>query len=133
MSFIYDSSLSSNKDLVRFHLGDTVEDLAYLSDEEIEAVLAAENTDVFRATARLARGLANRFAREMSVRQSNAGLHEDAIERAKFFQAIAAEFEQKAVTSGLVGFFSAADSTATGSTPKEPAFTRDLHEVDSVL
>lgn len=41
MAFMYDSNLSTDKDLIRFKLGDTVDNLHYLEDEEILSMLVA--------------------------------------------------------------------------------------------
>lgn len=44
MTFSYDTSLSSDGDLVRFHIGDTDSNGAYLPDETITALLTSEGT-----------------------------------------------------------------------------------------
>lgn len=44
MTFTFDTSLTDDGDLVRFHIGDTIEKGAYLADETITALLASEGT-----------------------------------------------------------------------------------------
>lgn len=44
MTYSHDQTLSSDLALVRFHIGDTSEDGAYLSDETITALLTLEGT-----------------------------------------------------------------------------------------
>ncbi|MDQ4119886.1 MAG: hypothetical protein M3209_00280 [Acidobacteriota bacterium] len=136
MAFTYNTSLEAPKDVVRLNLGDTIASGAYLSDEEINAVLTAESGNTDKATIRLAKNLAARFAREISIRKTGrddeAGLHEDVIVRAKFFTALAKDFEDRLKEStvlGGIGIVSAGGSSSADSCG--PAFTRNLHKVQS--
>lgn len=45
MTFSYDPSLGDDESIVRFHIGDTVEEGAYLPDETITALIASEGTN----------------------------------------------------------------------------------------
>jgi hypothetical protein len=70
MSFQYSGDPStSNKDAVRFEIGDTNEKTQLVQDEEINYALKREGT-ILKAAARVAEGLAARFAREDQVRTS---------------------------------------------------------------
>jgi hypothetical protein len=44
MTFTFDTSLGNNISLVRYHIGDTNEDGAYLSDETIDALITIEGS-----------------------------------------------------------------------------------------
>lgn len=54
----------SNRDMVRFKVGDIVESKYLLRDAEIDAILSEKNNDINRTCAALCFQLANRFARE---------------------------------------------------------------------
>jgi len=44
MTFSYDASLGDDESLVRFHIGDTHEEGAYLADETVTALIASEGS-----------------------------------------------------------------------------------------
>ena len=56
--------LSSDKDAVRFEIGDTIEDFPLLQDGEIEATLTLEGSTI-GASARCCEVLARKFARDV--------------------------------------------------------------------
>lgn len=56
MAATFDASLSTNKDWVRYLIGDTDTGNAYVQDETIEAVLGEENNK-YTAASRVARGI----------------------------------------------------------------------------
>lgn len=67
MAFNYDAALGTDRDMVRFRVGDTVENAgplpggANFADAEIDALLAQEGS-VYRAVAALYEALATRWA-----------------------------------------------------------------------
>lgn len=70
MSYSYSGDpAASDKDAVRFEIGDTNEKTQLIQDEEIYYSLQKEGT-VLKAAARCAESLAARFAREENVRTS---------------------------------------------------------------
>ncbi len=62
MAWTYSTSLATDKDKVRFEIGDTDTTEQLLSDEEITALLASEGS-VAAAAAKAAEGLAAKFSR----------------------------------------------------------------------
>jgi len=62
MSFSYDHDLSSDKDKVRFRIGDTDESLFEFSDEEIAAVISQEGS-VVKAALALAESMLAKYSR----------------------------------------------------------------------
>jgi hypothetical protein len=76
MTWSYGSSLATDKDTVRFHIGDTDPDDPQLHDEEITALLTSEG-GVMRAAIRAAEAIAARYARRTDFRVSGE-LHQSA-------------------------------------------------------
>jgi DNA polymerase III delta prime subunit len=76
MTWSYGSSLATDKDSVRFHIGDTDPDDPQLHDEEITALLTSEG-GVMRAAIRAAEAIAARYARRTDFRVSGE-LHQSA-------------------------------------------------------
>jgi hypothetical protein len=62
MTWSYDTSLSTDKDKVRLLIGDTDTTNQYISDEEIVAMLAFNNDDVYETAAQIADSLAGRYS-----------------------------------------------------------------------
>lgn len=67
MAFTYDPALSTDRDKVRTHLGDTNSDDPLLQDETIDAVLLSVGGSVYKAASVLANSLAATFGRKADV------------------------------------------------------------------
>lgn len=70
MAFTYDSTLSNDKDKVRFIIGDNDNDRQLLQDEEIDAALTIKTT-VLRAAVFCCEHLALRYARKSEERSGD--------------------------------------------------------------
>jgi len=62
----------SNKDLVRWLIGDTDEDNEVVTDQEINNMLAVENDDAERAAGRLLTGISLDYANKLKTVFDNA-------------------------------------------------------------
>jgi hypothetical protein len=70
MSYSYSGDpATSDRDAVRYEVGDTNEKIHLVQDEEINYALIKEGT-ILKAAARIAEGLAARYARESTTRSS---------------------------------------------------------------
>lgn len=78
---------NSDKDAVRFELGDTNIDDQLVTDEEIAYALTTESNVVLRAAALLAEALCGFFSRDVNFK--NSRLKVDAGDRAANFKALA--------------------------------------------
>lgn len=72
---IYDSTLSLDRDKVRFLVGDTDDDNQMLSDSEIAFALSENNDGIYLASADLCEALAAGFARDVNYRFSTLWLN----------------------------------------------------------
>jgi hypothetical protein len=61
--WIYNPSLTTDRDKVRFLIGDTDENEPLLQDEEIDFLLS-ENTDIYLAASSAAESISAKFARQ---------------------------------------------------------------------
>lgn len=91
MAWTYDDALPTDKDTVRFYLGDTDETDPLASDEGILKMLTVYE-DVFEATAALADGLATKFARMPTITVD--GLTVKGTDRAEQFRILAANMRR---------------------------------------
>lgn len=102
MAWTYDPALPTDKDRVRFLVGDTDTTWQQLQDEEI-AYLVAQRSDVQLAAADAARGLAAKYARQVDT--SNLSLSVSASERATAYYELADRLEANSLrTSGAQMF-----------------------------
>lgn len=102
MAFTYTGDPTSNRDRMRFELGDTKEAAHIVSDEDIAMAVAQEPTDVLRAAALCAESLAARFARETS--EHNAQVTFDHGAKQRHFEQLARKLRARAgVVSGIIG------------------------------
>jgi hypothetical protein len=112
-TYSVDDLASSAKDQVRLLVGDTLTTDQQLQDEEILYLLTTRSS-VYGAAAECCRSLQAKFSR--SVDQSAGGTRTMYSQLAKAYGVKAAEFEQKAATSGgnlpYAGGISIADKTA---------------------
>ena len=90
MSFNYSADLSTNRDWVRFLIGDTVESKARLQDAEIDALLVEESENKYLAAARAlelvlsqwilkGEGISSKSVDGLSISYSQAGGGETAL------------------------------------------------------
>jgi len=66
----YDDNLSTDRDKVRFLIGDTDDDNQMLSDNEIAFLLTQENSNLLLASASACEAIAAKFARDVNYRFS---------------------------------------------------------------
>jgi hypothetical protein len=115
MSWIYDPSLSTDKDRARFYIGDTDQEDILLSDEEITALLEVEGSPLRAAIVALEH-LAAKFSRQVDT--NNTGLALSASQRAQAFAQRAQELRNRLPQEiPIAGMF-------VGGACKEPAFRR---------
>jgi hypothetical protein len=135
---------STDKDAVRFYVGDTEAEDPQIGDEEILFLLVDESGDLIRAAARTAEAIAAKYARQ--VDKSVGGLSLSAAVRQGHYLELAGQLRSTARTGsgsggGLpvpyAGGISQTDKDAKASDPDRvpPAFTKDmqdlLHMIDS--
>jgi hypothetical protein len=87
---------ASNRDAVRFEVGDTLDRDKLVSDEEIAYALAKETT-VLRAAARVCDHLAARFSREFDV-SADDGRRDSLAQRVNNYRAKAADLRRQAAS-----------------------------------
>lgn len=92
----YDSNLGTNRDKVRFWIGDTDDDNIMLKDTEIEYLLTLENQDIFGAAARACAAISAMFSREVDTRFST--LWQDSSQAVKHYDRLASRY--LAIASG---------------------------------
>ena len=98
MAWTYSTSLATDKDKVRFEIGDTDTTDQLLSDEEIAALLTSEGT-VAAAAAKAAEGLAAKYSRLADRTVGNFSL--SASQRAKAYWELAKKLGAKAGIWGI--------------------------------
>lgn len=102
MTWSYDSSLSANKDKVRFLTGLTDTTNQRVSDEEIAGVLSLSNNNVYLAAATIADSLAGKYSSSQTIKID--GLSVDYSKRAEHFRNLAIQLRRTAKTSsGFLG------------------------------
>lgn len=127
MAFSYSGNPNdSDKDGVRFELGDTLRDGHLVSDEEIAYALEKE-ADILQAAARMAEHLAARFARETTER--NANVTKDHGDKQLHFQRLARRLRRRIRSTFIDNsnkvdrFANAADTGVT-----QPKFRLGMHD-----
>lgn len=98
MTWSYDPEISTTRDAVRLHLGDTDTNTQLLSDEEIDYALMVQAQPLL-AAANLASSLAARFARE--VDKSVDGDSISSSQRFEHFNKLAEQLREEATRSGV--------------------------------
>jgi hypothetical protein len=66
----YDDNLTTDRDKVRFLIGDTDDDQQMLSDNEIAFILTQENNNLLLSASNACRAIAAKFARDVNYRFS---------------------------------------------------------------
>lgn len=89
----YDSSLTADRDKVRFLVGDTDDSNKLVADGEITGSLTIENDNIYKAAAMIAESLAARFAREVSITVD--GLSRTGEQRARQYTDLARRLRQR--------------------------------------
>ncbi len=131
MSWTYDPAMASDRDKVRFRLGDTVEAGALLQDEEIDGLLADAGS-VTNATIAGADALAMRFASLAQSKTDDIGQSVNYGDRSARYRALADRLRANAsrLAMPFAGGISQAskDANAANTDRVAPAFTRELHD-----
>lgn len=131
MTWTYDPTMASDRDKVRFRLGDTVAAAALLQDEEIN-VLLADAGSVTNATIAGADALAMRFASLAQSMTDDIGQSVNYGDRAARYRDLANRLRATASRLALpfAGGISQGnkDAIAANTDRVTPAFTRDLHD-----
>lgn len=123
MAWTYDTDLAEDKDRIRLYVGDTIEAIPLLSDEEIEAALELD-ADVFTCAANLCRALSARFGREASLETERIKDRKEA--QAEHFLKLAEKYAAKAATQSSQAVWT---GTYGEDSTDEPMFTRERHIV----
>jgi len=122
MTWSYDSTLPTDTDKVRFHIGDTDETDQLLQNEEINYLLS-ETTNVLLAASRAAKTVAAKFSRQAD--KTVGDLRISLSQKAKAYMALAADLEKRALTSS---------ACPTWQEPEEDArFELGMMENNSVI
>jgi len=127
---------SSDKDSVRFYVGDTIKADPQVNDEEIEFLLTEEGGNALRAASRTAGMIAAKYARQ--VDKSVGGLSLSAGRRQEKYERLAQSLWTRAnnIGTGLptpyAGGISQADKNTNEADPDRvvPAFTRTLMDFE---
>lgn len=90
----YDPSLSTERDKVRFLVGDTDNDNLMLSDDEVTFALTEAAANIYSAAASLCKSIAARFARDVNYRFST--LWQDAGDAYAHYMALAEKYTAEA-------------------------------------
>lgn len=121
MAWTYTTDLTADKDKIRLLVGDTLSDLPLLSDEEIDASLALQNSNLYGTAESLCRSLSARFGREANL---EAGPVKDQKgEQARHFLELAERYAGKVGIDTAPYFTGGVDSTGSQT---DPFFTREL-------
>jgi len=96
MVWSYNSELTTDKDKVRFYIGDTDQTDQLLQDEEINSLLT-KTTNVLLAAVHAAKAIAAKFSRQAD--KSVGDLRISLSQKAQTYMALAADLEKRALTS----------------------------------
>jgi hypothetical protein len=99
----YDPNLGTDRDKVRFLVGDTDDDNIMLSDSEIAYLLSLEGNDVFGTASRACESIAAMFAREVDTRFST--LWQDASQAFEHYTRLSARLAVQAGRSDVAPEF----------------------------
>lgn len=129
-----DPSLS-NKDAVRFLIGDTQSDSPLSTDEEIEWSLSINNNNIYRSAGDIAEGIAAYFATQAETTVIGP-IREENGRRAELYSKKAVELKRKAQEKGNIEFYagglSVSEKIATQSNGDavQPAFYVGMDDGD---
>ena len=124
MSFEYTDPSDSDKDHVRFLIGDTVEEVFSLSDEEI-AFLITNEGNIYWAASAAAEGMAAKVAKLVSNSMEGASAQES--DMFKNYRELARQLRLDAQRTGgtLVAVTGGVDLTGE---VRDPTFTLGMHD-----
>jgi len=134
MAWTYDATLSTDKDKVRYLVGDTNTDDQMIQDEEILGMIL-DNPNIYRAAAAVCRAVGARLSRELTLVGTAGSIALDAHQQAQSFFDLAAKYDAQAATNGGAGVFaggiSRSDKKTRALNPDRfrPAFTVNLHRI----
>lgn len=120
--------LSSDRDMVRFEVGDTDSTRPLVLDTEIAYALAQEGNPLYAAAA-ICSALAAKFSREADRTMGRTSV--SASQRAVAYRAQVKELRRRALAFAAPRIRDTASDRETQATDTEtlkPAFTRELHE-----
>lgn len=128
MTWTYAGNFSLTRDQIRWLVGDTDTNDQLATDEEM-AFAVAQDSNVYRAAASVARAIALKVGQRLTVSAGGTGI--DADEQFKHWMELAGSLEARAVTSGVAGFAgglsrSGKDAANADADRVSPAFTRNL-------
>src|SRR5262245_26276804 len=98
MAWTYNASMPTDKDKVRWLVGDTDENDPLVQNEEIEFALTLESNDVYKAGATVCRAFSARLRRELTLDPSPGSVSLDSQKQADGFLDLAAKLDAKAAT-----------------------------------
>jgi hypothetical protein len=128
MSWTYDDTLATDRDWVRFRTGSTNDQDQDVSNEEIDAVLAAK-PDKYLAALEVARSLLAKFSRDFD--RSNLGMSASRSQRMQHLKDVISELKAETATNVEPGWSgqSEADKESVYSDSDfiQCPFTRDRH------
>lgn len=134
MTWSYDPTLSTDKDKVRFYVGDTDTTDQLIVDETITATLVTW-TDPMLCAAVICRSLAAKFAREVTYKAGDVS--ENSSDIARFYKDLADELDPGNITKGLalaemsIGGLSISEkeSFAENTDAVQPSFSRGMDDI----
>ncbi len=128
MSFTYNNNpTNDSSDAVRFEVGDTIDKVHLVEDEQIAYALAKEDNNVLRAAARVADALAARFARQDIIRTGSVTTDKSSITQR--FIALANRLRQRVGPTEFVSNLlskSGHDARKSDSSIVQPSFKRGM-------
>lgn len=136
MAWTYSGDPSlSNKDAVRFLIGDTQSDSPLSTDEEIEWSLSINNNNIYRSAADIAEGIAAYFATQAETTVIGP-IREENGRRAELYSKKALELKRKAQEKGSIAFYAGGLSVSekiaaqSDADSVQPAFFVDMNDED---
>jgi hypothetical protein len=96
MSYSYDPSMSDNVSKIRFYIQDTFELAPFFQDEEIQALLDMNDSDLFKTAAQACFALYTKFAQSATVAEID-DVRIEARDRYRFYKDLSEKFEAKAL------------------------------------
>jgi hypothetical protein len=133
VTWTYTSDSTAYKDKVRFLVQDTDTNDQLVSDEEIAFALA-QNSNIYRAAAIVARSIGLKLSRELTLNPAPGGVSLDSQAQAEKYLALAKELADQATAQGAASIFAGGISIADKTTREEdtdrpvPSFTLKTHE-----
>jgi hypothetical protein len=133
VTWTYTSDFTASRDKVRFLVQDTDTNDQLVSDEEIAFALA-QNSNIYRAAAIVARSIGLKLSRELTLNPAPGGVSLDSQAQAEKYLALAEELADQATAQGAASIFVGGISIADKTTREEdtdrpvPSFTLKTHE-----